>query len=200
MFSITEGSQAVEYARKIVESFTKHDPIPQTQSTPFFNTKLGVFVTLHTYPDHSLRGCIGIPEPVMTLQKAIIEAATSVTHDPRFPPLSKHELDKIIVEVTILTKPKLIEYNKPQELVKKITIGTDGLIITCKGRSGLLLPQVPVEQNWDVEDFLTHLCFKAGLAPDAWFEKEVRIYKFQGQIFTEAKPRGTIKENTLNEL
>ena len=194
MFTIDEGIQGVKFARSVVEAYVKQETMPSVTES-FFNKKRGVFVTLHTYPDKLLRGCIGIPEPILSLNKAIIEAGTSVTHDPRFSPLQQEQLDTIIVEITLLTKPEPIKYKSPEELKEKITIGRDGLIIRYHGRSGLFLPQVPIEQGWDVETYLTHLCFKAGLPPDAWFDKEADIYSFQGQIFAEDKPYGQIREH-----
>jgi uncharacterized protein len=200
MFSALEGTNAVMFARDVVESYVKDAPLPKIDKTSRFHQKLGVFVTLHTYPDHMLRGCIGIPEPIMPLNQAIIEAGTSVTHDPRFPPLQENELDSVIVEITLLTKPMPIVSDDPKNLLKKIIIGKDGLIIRYRGQSGLLLPQVPFEQGWDTEDFLMHLCLKAGLAPDAWFEKDAVISSFQGQIFTEIKPKGPIEEKITDDL
>jgi uncharacterized protein (TIGR00296 family) len=163
-----------------------------------FTEKQGAFVTLHTFPNHDLRGCIGIPLPVMPLKDAIIEGAKSATRDPRFPPLEERELDNIIIEVTILTKPELIEIEDPKDYPSKIKIGRDGLIVEQGFYKGLLLPQVPVEQRWDKEAFLSHTCMKAGLNPDAWFDKNIKISKFSGQIFTETSPRGEIKEKKID--
>jgi uncharacterized protein (TIGR00296 family) len=163
-----------------------------------FHEKQGVFVTLHTFPGHELRGCIGIPLPVMTLQDAITESAQSVTRDPRFPPLAETELDAIIVEVTVLTKPELIKVKQPQDYPAHIDIGRDGLIVEQSFYKGLLLPQVPIEQEWEKEEYLSHTCMKAGLPPDAWYGKTIKISKFQGQIFTEIKPHGSIKETHLD--
>ncbi len=165
---------------------------------PVFAEKHGVFVTIHTYPNHELRGCIGIPFPVMSLRQALHHAATSATHDPRFPPLRPEELQSIIVEVTILTKPEHITVTKPSEYLLHIEIGRDGLIVEQSIYSGLLLPQVPVEQKWDKEEFLSHTCMKAGLLPDAWFDKDVKISKFTGQIFTEITPNGKIEEKKID--
>jgi uncharacterized protein (TIGR00296 family) len=106
----------------------------------------------------------------------------------------------IIVEITVLTKPNLISVSTPKEYFQNIKIGQDGLIINYLGRSGLLLPQVPIEQGWDIEEFLTNLCWKAGIPPDSWFEKDAEIHKFSGQIFTELSPKGEIMEKTLNEI
>ncbi|MCX8147574.1 MAG: TIGR00296 family protein, partial [Candidatus Woesearchaeota archaeon] len=79
----------------------------------------------------------------------------------------------------------------------KIIIGRDGLIIRSPFGSGLLLPQVPVEWGWDAEQFLEHLCEKAGLDTDAWKRNDVKIYSFQAQIFSEKGPRGEVIEKEL---
>jgi uncharacterized protein (TIGR00296 family) len=198
MLTIAEGTQAVQFARQAVEEYVKNHKSLSSKLGKSFHEKQGVFVTLHTYPKHDLRGCIGIPLPVMPLQEAIIESAQSVTQDPRFPPLKKQELDTIIIEVTILTKPELIKVKQQQDYLTHIEIGRDGLIVEQGFNNGLLLPQVPIEQALDKEEFLAHTCMKAGLLPDAWIDKNTKIYKFSGQIFTETKPRGVIKEKCLN--
>jgi len=198
MLSLEEGKKAVAFARDIVEKYVKNNSIPSTDLKGVFTEKQGAFVTIHTYPEHDLRGCIGIPLPVMSLKNAIIEGAKSATSDPRFAPLDASELDSIVIEVTILTKPELIKINQPQEYLSNIKIGRDGLIVEQGFFKGLLLPQVPVEQGWDKEEFLSNTCMKAGLMPDAWIDKSTRISRFSGQIFTELKPRGEIKEKKID--
>jgi uncharacterized protein (TIGR00296 family) len=199
MLSLEEGKKAVVFARNTIEKFVKNSKITIDDLDGVFTEKQGAFVTIHTYPEHDLRGCIGIPLPIMPLKQAILQAAQSATQDPRFPPLDKDELNHIIIEVTILTKPTLINVTKPQDYLKEIEIGRDGLIVEQGFFKGLLLPQVPVEQDWDKEEFLSHTCMKAGLLPDAWFDKATKISKFSGQIFTEIKPKGEIEEKNLNE-
>lgn len=198
MLTIEEGKKAVIFARTIVDHFVNNTHVTPPAIPPVFGEKQGVFVTIHTHPDHDLRGCIGIPLPVMSLKEAIVESAQSATRDPRFPPLEENELDAIIIEVTILTKPALIKVKQPREYLPQIEIGRDGLIIEQGPYKGLLLPQVPVEEGWNKEEFLSHTCMKAGLLPDAWFEKNTKIFKFSGQIFTEVAPRGDIKEKCLD--
>ncbi|RLF33990.1 MAG: TIGR00296 family protein [Thermoplasmata archaeon] len=198
MLKLDDGKKAVKYAREVIENYVKNKEIPSPDLRDVFSRKQGAFVTIHTYPDHELRGCIGIPLPIMSLKDAIAEGAKSATHDPRFPPLSKEELDKIIVEVTVLTQPELIRVDKPMDYLSEIEIGRDGLIVEQGFYKGLLLPQVPVEQGWDKEEFLSHTCMKAGLLPDAWFDENTKIYRFSGQVFTEIKPRGEIKEKKLD--
>lgn len=199
MFDIKDGIKSVNYARTVVEEYVKNKKIPVCKFSGVFKDKQGAFVTIHTYPDHDLRGCIGIPLPVMSLCDAIAEGAASATRDPRFSPLATKELDDIVVEVTILSPPELIKINKPEEYLKNIAVGRDGLIVEQGFYKGLLLPQVPVEQDWDNEEFLSNTCIKAGLTPDAWFDKQTKVYKFSGQVFTEIKPRGEVKEKKLNE-
>jgi hypothetical protein len=198
MMNLDEGKKAVEYARNVIEEYVKNQRIPTTNLNKVFNETQGAFVTIHTHPDHDLRGCIGIPLPVMPLKQAIAEGAKSATHDPRFPPLGEQELDNIIIEVTVLTKPEPINVENPQEYLKQIKIGRDGLIVEQGFYKGLLLPQVPVEQGWDKQEFLSHTCMKAGLMPDAWFDKNTKISRFSGQVFTETKPKGEIMEKKLD--
>jgi len=199
MIDIRDGIKSVNYARNVIEEYVKNKKIPVCKFSDVFNEKQGAFVTIHTYPDHDLRGCIGVPLPVMNLCDAIAEGAASATRDPRFPPLLVKELDDIVIEVTVLSPPEIIKVSKPEDYIKNIIIGRDGLIIEQGFYKGLLLPQVPVEQGWDKEEFLSHTCIKAGLIPNAWFDKQTKIYKFSGQVFTEIKPRGEVKEKKLNE-
>jgi len=198
MLNLEEGTKAVQFARQVIQKQVEQTKKSIPDLGSLFQEKQGVFVTIHTYPDHELRGCIGIPLPVMSLQEAILEAAQSVTQDPRFPSVQKEELDAILVEITILTKPQLIKVKEPKDYPAHIDIGRDGLIVEHGFYKGLLLPQVPVEQAWEKEEYLSHTCMKAGLPPDAWFDKSTKISKFQGQIFTEIIPRGPIQETHLD--
>jgi len=198
MITFEDGKKAVTFARKTIEEYVKNKKIPEEKLKGIFREKQGAFVTIHSYPSHNLRGCIGIPLPVMSLEDAIVEGATSATHDPRFPPVATEEIDNIIIEVTILTSPEKITVDNPEGYLKSIEIGRDGLIVEKGFYKGLLLPQVPVEQGWDKEEFLSHTCMKAGLMPDAWFDKSIKISRFSGKVFTEVEPRGEIKEKKLD--
>jgi uncharacterized protein (TIGR00296 family) len=198
MVNLDDGKKAVIYARQVIEEFVKNKNIPKSNLDGVFLKDQGAFVTIHTHPQHDLRGCIGIPLPVMPLSQAIAQGASSASHDPRFPPLDINELDNIVVEVTILTRPQIIEVDTPHEYLDSIIIGRDGLIVEQGFYKGLLLPQVPVEQGWNEEEFLNQTCMKAGLMPNAWFDKLTKVSRFRGQVFTEVKPRGEIKEKKLD--
>ncbi|MBS3778000.1 MAG: TIGR00296 family protein [Candidatus Thermoplasmatota archaeon] len=199
MLSIDEGKKAIDFSRKILSATVKNKSIPTVDLPDIFDEHHGVFTTLHTFPANELRGCIGIPEPVMTLKKALIESGQSVTHDPRFPELQANELDEIVVELTILTKPEEIKAKTSDELLENIVVGRDGLIVEQGFFKGLLLPQVPVEQQWDKKTFVEHTCLKAGMPSDSWKDEKTIIKKFTGQIFAEKKPYGEVKEKTFDE-
>jgi hypothetical protein len=118
--------------------------------------------------------------------------------DPRFSPVQVDELDSIIVEVSVLTIPEELDVEDRKTVVKQVTVGKDGLIIEGHGwHRGLLLPQVAPEQGWNARQFLQGCCHKAGLPPDSYLNPDVRIYKFQAQIFAETSVNGEIIERTF---
>ena len=194
-----EGRFLVKLARRSISSIIiTGEPIEDSSNyPPKLQEKCGVFVTLNTVKNgmEELRGCIGYPEPIFPLVKATIDSAISAaTRDPRFPPVSSQELNDIIIEVSVLTPPTLIEVKKPIDYVNEVQIGRDGLIVERGMLKGLLLPQVPVEWKWNLEEFLAQCCMKAGLAPDMWLVKGTRIYKFQAIIFKENMPNGEVEQ------
>lgn len=200
MYSDEDGELAVKIARAVVEGFVKHTKYPLPKLPPAFSVESGVFVTIITHPDDSLRGCIGYPEPVMPLIDAIKDAAVSaVSRDPRFPPVNPEELGCVKIEVSLLTPPVQISVKKPSDLIKEVKIGEDGLIVQRGYARGLLLPQVPVEWGWDSEEFLCQTCLKAGLMPDAWLQQGTKVFKFQAEVFSEDKPGGTVRRRKLSE-
>jgi len=191
--SDSDGVILVKTARNAVTEFLSNGNRMKLESDleEKFSFNSGVFVTLNN-PD-GLRGCIGFPMPEKKLSHAIIEGAiAAATEDPRFPSVKINELNDIVFEVTVLTPPVEIDVSDPMEYLKKIKVGRDGLIIRHSFSSGLLLPQVPVEYNWNVEEFLQHTCEKAGLSRDTWKNESVKIEKFEGIIFKEETPNGVI--------
>jgi len=162
-----------------------------------FEKKSGAFVTLNEHPSGLLRGCIGYPQPFFPLVKSIEKGAEGAAEDPRFPRLTPEELDRVTVEVSILTPPQLIEVKKPKDLAKSVTLGEDGLSVAQGPYRGLLLPQVAVEYAWDAAEFLSEACMKAGLLADAWLDPATRVYKFQAEVFAETQPRGPVVRRTL---
>ena len=200
MYSDEDGSLAVRIARTVVDCHVKKEKVPEFKVPEIFKKNSGVFVTLTTYPNDELRGCIGYPEPIMPLIDAIKDAAVSAcSKDPRFPPVRESELKHIRVETSLLTPPEEVRMSKPKEYVSQVKVGEDGLIVQRSWARGLLLPQVPVEWDWDAEEFLSQTCIKAGLMPDAWLQEGTKIFKFQAEVFSESKPGGEVKRRKLGE-
>ncbi|MFX1306540.1 MAG: TIGR00296 family protein [Promethearchaeota archaeon] len=205
-FSLEEGKLLIKFTRDNIEYFLKNNrpiPIPNLIKEKF-SDKYGAFVTLNTYnvSGNPLRGCIGYIEPTYSLYDVIHKASiSSATEDPRFPSVLLDEMDSIIIELSILTPPKLLEVNDPKEYLNKIIIGRDGLIAEKGMRRGLLLPQVPIDhgRNWDVETFLSQTCSKAWLDSNAWREKNTKIYSFQAILFEEKEPRGEVVRKYLTK-
>lgn len=193
MIAVEQGAELIRLARDSIESFlNKKSYKIHDKTKKEFSEELGVFVTLEK--NKKLRGCIGFPEPYYPLYKGVYEAARSAAFsDPRFPPVSKEEWPMITVEVSVLTRSRLIEVRNPEDYLKMIEIGKDGLIVRAAHNSGLLLPQVAVEWKWNAREFLQQTCNKAGLHPDSWTDFDIcRIYKFQSQVFSEESPNGRV--------
>ncbi len=199
IFSVEEGTMLIKFARNNIEFFLKNDrkiPIPNIIRERFTD-KYGAFITLNKYDviGNPLRGCIGYIEPKYSLYDVIHKASiNSAIEDPRFPSVTLEEMDNIVIELSILTPPKLIEINDPKEYLDKIVIGRDGLIVEKGMRRGLLLPQVPIEhsRNWSVTQFLCNTAQKAWLEEDAWKDKSTKIYTFQAILFEEKAPRSKV--------
>ncbi|MCX6553599.1 MAG: AmmeMemoRadiSam system protein A [Candidatus Aminicenantes bacterium] len=149
-------------------------------SNPVFKEKRGVFVTLHRQGD--LRGCIGYPLPYKPLWEAVVDNAIAASsEDPRFPAVTAAELPGLHIEISVLTVPQ------PVASHESVKVGRDGIIISKGFQRGLLLPQVPLEQGWDLEQYISYGCLKAGLARDEW-KRGVKIETFQAQVFGEKEP------------
>ena len=154
--------------------------------TPSLQAKHGAFVTLRKQGE--LRGCIGYTANYLPLAQTVMEnAQNAACSDPRFEPVTPEELSQISIEVSALTPGDTPEtpFKKVKE-VSEIIIGRDGLFIERPPqRGGLLLPQVAVEYAWDVPQFLSAVCQKAGYNDGAWKEAGVNLYRFSAQVFEE---------------
>jgi len=171
-----DGKKLIKLAREAIESEFDNKEIKMPEEKQFMQAR-GVFVTLTK--NKQLRGCIGFPEAIMSLNEAVMQAAKSAAFsDPRFPQLRKEELKDIKIEISILTPAFEC---KPEE----VKIGEDGLICEFLGYSGLLLPQVATEHHMNRIQFLECLCNKAGLPNDTWQNKNFKLKRFQAQIFKE---------------
>ncbi len=164
-------------ARRSLDSAVKGAPLSCPEApTKSLREKRGAFVTLRK--NGELRGCIGYIRPYKPLIDAVWEMAESAAlRDTRFIPVEPSEVDDLDIEITVLSP--LQKVASPNEVL----VGRHGLLITRGYRSGVLLPQVPIESDWDRETFLSQTCIKAGLPPDAWQEPDTVLEIFTAEVF-----------------
>jgi AmmeMemoRadiSam system protein A len=181
-----EGKHLLSVARKTIEEALSQkqekEPLGPLDS-PKFLEKRGTFVTLTI--DGCLRGCIGHIIPQESLVDGVkINAINAAFRDPRFRPLSKNELGKIKIEISVLTAPKALFYSDADDLLMKLRPGIDGVIIKKGYHQATFLPQVWAQLP-DKKSFLTHLCQKAGLGGDTWKNEKLEVSVYQVQAFEE---------------
>lgn len=193
LLSTQDGQLLVHLAREAIKAnLTEGKTIKPPERDEALNEKRGVFCTLKNHVNGELRGCIGLPYPTMPLGEAVIEAAiSSATRDPRFPSMTLDEFEEVLVEITVLTPPEKLSGLR-KELPESVEAGKHGLIVRSGFASGLLLPQVATENNWDSKKFLDMTCWKAGLPEGCWLEKDTEVFAFEGQIFKESAPNGKV--------
>ena len=138
----------------------------------------GAFVTLHK--GKNLRGCIGRMSAVLPLEETVrVMAKEAAFGDPRFPPLAANELAQCRIEISALSPME------PCANPRSVKVGVHGLLLTRNGRSGVLLPQVPLEQGWDLDQYLEYICVKAGLPPGSYDAPDATLYTFTAIVFGE---------------
>ncbi|MDD5132360.1 MAG: AmmeMemoRadiSam system protein B [bacterium] len=182
MINQDQQQELLKIARKTIEAYVTSGAVPDFKITdPLLKEKRGVFVTLNK--DNQLRGCIGYIMPIeplyLAVSKMAIEAATG---DPRFPPVTREELSRLEIEISVLTVPERVK--DPADII----LGTHGVIVRKGGCGGVFLPQVAIETGWSKEEFLNELCSqKAGLPEDAWKNKDTELYIFSAEVFSERR-------------
>ena len=140
----------------------------------------GLFVTIRI--DRQLRGCIGYIESVRPLSESVPDVAIKAAlEDPRFPPLTSTELDRAILELSILSPLERVEN------VEEIQVGIHGVLLELGPNRGLLLPQVAIEYGWDLEGLLDAVAKKAGLPPSAWRDPQALIFVFTAEVIHESE-------------
>ena len=199
--STEQGTALVRVARKAIEHHVSGKRLASDSLSDHSLGELkGVFVTLLDESGR-LRGCIGNPFPEKPLINQTVESAIeAASMDPRFNPLGRDEVARVIVEVTVLLPIEPVEGNTAVEISSKVVLGKHGLIVDGFGSRGLLLPQVAVDEGFDAEEFLSQCCMKAGLLPDAWLTGNIRVSRFEGQVFSESTPGGSVFERTLHSV
>jgi AmmeMemoRadiSam system protein A len=158
-------------------------PMPALDGAPAeLLERRGVFVTLRVRADGALRGCVGQAEPREPVLVAVGHAAVAAaTRDPRFAPVTLGELPSLIVHVSVLGPLQPVQPGQ-------VEVGLHGLLITHRGRQGLLLPHVADGEGWDRERLLRSVCRKAELSLDAWRDPACRLQAFTAVSFADELP------------
>ncbi|MBF0588761.1 MAG: AmmeMemoRadiSam system protein B [Magnetococcales bacterium] len=203
--SVTFGSQLPAIARAHLKSVLANgkglDPAKLASEHERLAEEGACFVTLTK--NGQLRGCIGTLEAHRSLSNDLLgNAVSAATRDPRFPPVTSEELSELSVEVSILTPAKPLNYRDSDDLLAKLQPGVHGVILEMSGHRSTFLPQV-WEQMASKEQFLNHLCQKAGLGSDCWQMKpNISLYtvdKFIEGQSQESEPQKE-KESLLMNL
>jgi AmmeMemoRadiSam system protein A len=185
-FSLTGNEQAslAQLACRAIENGLtgkkQPDAAPPPPEHAALRTPAGAFVTLHS--QGRLRGCIGSLMPQEPLYMTVSRMAHAAAfQDPRFPPLRSEEWPGVSLEISVLSPPERCP--DPE----RIEVGRHGLVLVWRGRSGVFLPQVPVEQGWNRARYLEGLCGKAGPPPGSWKQPGAELYWFEAMVF-QARP------------
>jgi len=206
-YTLEEGRILVRLARDSIREYLSTGrlmELPSGLPRRLVEDNYGVFTTIETIEESTgrreLRGCIGFPRSTYNVALGVIRSSVAAAvEDPRFTPLTLEELDRVLIEVSILSPMELLQVRDPREYLRIIEVGRHGIVVVRGHRSGLLLPQVPVEQCWDTMTYLSEGCMKAFLHPDCWLDEDTSILVYEAQIFSETKPGGDVVERSLRE-
>ena len=175
-YSSAEREQLLTLAHRAIEAALNRVVLDLNPPTVHLAQFRSAFTTLHI--TGKLRGCIGYVFPTQPLYQTVAETARSAAfEDPRFEPVTPAEAQLLQIEISVLSPLQTIA---PEGIV----VGKHGLVVTKGNQRGLLLPQVPVEWDWDRETFLSQTCLKAGLPADAWLH-DVEVQAFTAEVFSD---------------
>ncbi len=178
----------LKIAREAIAKKAQDEALPEISVdaySPPLREKGASFVTLKK--QGALRGCVGTLEAEQPLVKDVQERAVAAAfHDFRFPSVREEELSEITIEVSCLTEPQPLEYEKADELTQKLKPGVDGVVLSDGYHKATFLPQV-WETLPDVEDFLNRLCYKMGVKPNLWREKKLDVKTYRVIKFKEGE-------------
>ena len=175
-YSPEERTILLQLAHRSIEATVQGRKLNLNAPTPHLAEMRGAFTTLHLQA--RLRGCVGYVVPTHSLYRTVAETAQAAAFDdPRFEPVTAEEAPYLEVEISVLSPLQPI---RPEDIV----IGLHGLVVTKGRHRGLLLPQVPVQWQWNRETFLAQTCLKAGLPSDSWMQA-IDLQCFTAEVFSE---------------
>ena len=182
-FLLRLARQSIEYFLKTGSKLNGNGMLPRALLTGGLRENRACFVALTK--DFELRGCIGHLEATQPLYLDVIDnARAAACADDRFFPVTKAELVEIQIEISVLTAPRQLQFDSPDDLLAQLTVGVDGVIISRDEKNATYLPQV-WDEILDKHDFLSSLCLKAGLEPDDWQKPGLQAQTYRVEIIQE---------------
>jgi uncharacterized protein len=173
-FSPEERKILLRLAHESIESTFDNREVVLDPPSPHLAEARGAFTTI--YLDDKLRGCVGYVFPVASVYRTVADTARAAAfEDTRFNSVTREEAPRLEVSLSVLSLPEPVR-------AAQVEVGRHGLLISQHGHRGLLLPQVPLEHQWDRVTFLQQTCRKAGLALDAW-QRGATIEAFTAEVF-----------------
>jgi AmmeMemoRadiSam system protein A len=184
MLNNQQKTKLLEIARASINKYLETGKkMELSENDPVLKQEMGAFVTLNKAGE--LRGCIGnlvASQPLyLTVRDMAVEAAVD---DPRFPQLTLSGLKDVEIEISVLSPLQRVDS------AQSIELGKHGVLVRKGYQSGVFLPQVATETGWSKEEFLNNLCaHKAGIAADAWKDKDTQLYVFTAEILSEKEEK-----------
>ncbi len=197
IFTPIEGDMMVKASRSAIELFLKSRNFNKKMVNTYIegiNKSAGVFVTIYHYPTRTLRGNMGFPKPIGSIQEDLIDASIAAAfEDSRFVQVSHLELEHMIIQVSLIFEMEQLK-GIAAARKKSIALGEDGLYMEYGLHSSILLPQSAIEYGYTKERMLEELCIRAGVNKNYWMQKNVKVFKFKAQVFEELEPSGSAVE------
>ncbi len=186
--SIEEGKEIVAFARKAVEEWVRNNKtLREMPQMRIFGENRGIMLSINEHRSGSLRGRIGYPYPLKSVAEVLVRCAISACQDPRSPSIKPGDLDNVVIEVSVLSEPRLL--TKPHW--NKVDPEKEGVVVVRGAKHALTMPgDIPKSGN----DAIAEIMKKAGInEPDGI----TKFYKFDAQTFLETAPSGEAAEKTI---
>lgn len=178
--STEDRATLLRIARLAIHDYFTVGKLPRYDAeSPALLEPRATFVTLWRRDSGQLRGCRGECQAERPLILSVAHmAVAAAVDDSRFDPVTIDELEGLLIEINALTAMRTIR-------AEDVVVGQHGLMIVQGSQMGLLLPEVPVRQEWDRTDFLKGVCRKAGLPQDAWKAESAQLFGFESEAWAE---------------
>lgn len=192
VISQDQGTTLLEYGEAQLNAVVTGSALPPPPRLALLDKEYGAFATLRT--GENLRGCIGNfagSGALRTILPRVVKDAA--IRDSRFPPLTAAELPEVSLSLSILSPAE------PVAGYERIELGRHGVVLSIGTKRAVFLPEVAVEQAWDLPTTLDMLARKAGAPVGSWRGPEARFAVFETIKIgrhTEANCTGVVVETS----